>query len=85
MYSRVHSTPYNKLIDANDADDDADADDGDNDDDKPRVNYRQRAGLSVMGSLTSQNSADRPFSAFTAALDTCIHTHSGYSSGLPSI
>lgn len=52
----VHPTPHNKLIDANDAHDDvaASTNDDDNDDDKPRANYIRRAGMSVLGSLTSQ-------------------------------
>lgn len=56
MHATVHPTPHNKLIDAYDADDDiaASTDDGDNDDDKPRANYTQRAGMSVLRSLTSQ-------------------------------
>lgn len=57
MHSPAHPTPYNKLIDVNDADADDDAaatDDGDNDGDKPRANYTQRAGMSVLGTLASQ-------------------------------
>lgn len=57
MHSLAHPTPYNTLIDANDADADDDAaatDDGDNDGDKSRANYTQRAGMSVLGTLASQ-------------------------------
>lgn len=74
MHSPAHPTPYNKLIDANDADADDDAaadDDGDNDGDRPRANYAQRAGMSVLGTLASQNSAEGPFSARVSAPSTC--------------
>lgn len=70
----LSSSPYNKLIDANDADADDDAaatDDGDDDGDKPRANYAQRAGMSVLGTLASQNSAEGPFSTRVSAPSTC--------------